>query len=524
MVKPNVIVFLADDMGYSDLGCFGSEIHTPAIDALAQEGVRMTRFYNGARCSPSRASLLTGRHPHEVGIGVLTGNHLPFGYRGDLASTHPTIAETLKGEGYVTGLVGKWHLSDDNWNVRDSWPTRRGFDFFYGTLAGAGSYYDPPSLTRGEELEEDDSRDPEFYYTRAITEEAERFVRSTSQDAPFFLYVSYTAPHFPLHAPEESVRRYENMYNVGWDELRKRRLARQKDLGIIPDHVELGNREHEGTSWIEAPDKEWEARRMAVYAAQISEMDTSIGQIVATLRELGELDNTLILFLSDNGASAEEMSPESDNPYRERTDQFRKKTRAGDDVQLGNSPAYWPGGEDTYLSYGPNWANLSNTPFRRFKRWTHEGGVSTPLIVSWPDGGIPADVLSLQRAQLTSIAPTILEAVGAPCDEELAPLSLLPAMLLEEETDWPLFWEHIGNAAVRIGKWKLVREFEGSWELYDTAADPTEGTDLAAELPEVVRGLSDEWHSWASRTGVKDFAEVVRGFEAAGLSRYQAVR
>lgn len=306
MPRPAIVLILADDLGYSDLGCYGGEISTPHLDALAADGVRLPQFYNTARCSPSRASLLTGLHPHQTGIGVLTGDDSPVGYPGNLHPDVPTIAGMLSTGGYRTAAVGKWHLAADVRTPNDSWPTRCGFDSLYGTLTGCGSYYAPPTLVRGETNIEHESQEPDFYYTDAITEEA---VRSIEQSAlapdPLFLYVTYTAPHWPLHAPEEDIQACKGRYDQGWDATRKARAERQREMGILPEESAPSPREPEETAWEDAPDKEWQARRMETYAVMVEHMDRGVGRIVEAIRAKGTLENTLLVFLSDNGASPE---------------------------------------------------------------------------------------------------------------------------------------------------------------------------------------------------------------------------
>ena len=524
---PNVIVVLVDDMGFSDIGCYGGEIETPHLDELAREGVRFSNFYNTARCSPSRASLLTGLHPHQTGIGVLTGDHRPSGYPGDLSDDVPTVAEMLRSEGYMTGMVGKWHLSADLWDATSSWPTRRGFEYFYGTITGTGSYFQPGTLMRGETNVEEEAQDPDYYYTSAISSEAEAFIdRAHEGDKPFFLYVAYTAPHWPLHAPAEAVDRYRGRFDEGWDVLRQKRFERQIELGIVDGDARLSARDPFNEPWDEVSDKEWEARRMEVYAAQVSEMDRGVGAIMSSLREHGMDENTIVFFLSDNGASAEELPHQNPAVFVERKDLYRKHTRAGEPVHLGNEPAIVPGPESTYASYGRRWANLSNTPYRRYKKWVHEGGIAAPLIVRWPAAGLDRGGMCGAPTQLTSIVPTILDAVGStPMSAALEGPSMLPALGgASVDESQPLFWEHCGNAAVRQGGWKLAREFEGEWELYNMRIDPTETQDLADRYPDAVVELAGLWQVWADRVGVIPFGDIVSDFESRGLSRNDAER
>jgi arylsulfatase A-like enzyme len=523
MPCPNVVLVLADDLGYSDLGCYGGEISTPNIDGLAAGGARGTQFYNTARCSPSRASLLTGLHPHQTGIGVLTENDSPVGYKGELHRDCATIAEILKRAGYTTALTGKWHLTADARNPNDAWPTRRGFDYFYGTLTGCGSYYNPGTLTRGEEHIEHEANEPGFYYTDAITAEAVAFIeRSAAAKQPFFLYIAYTAPHWPLHAPDEDIRKYAGRFDAGWDALREERLKRQIQLGIVEADAGLSPRDPREPAWDDVENKGWQARRMEVYAAQVDRMDQGVGRILDTLKRLGQFENTLVVFLSDNGASPEEIPHMRREKFVSRTDIFRSHTRAGEPVRLGNEPDILPGPEDSYASYGRPWANLSNTPFRLYKKWTHEGGIAAPFIVHWPGGNLEPGQIVREPRQLTHVLPTILDALDVdypstiddrpiPPPEGSSFLNLLRAGAYTPSSDGgepTLYWEHCGNGAIRRGAWKLVREYPHQWELYYLAKDPTELHDVAAQNRDLAEGLLADWSVWADRIGVLPFNRI----------------
>jgi arylsulfatase A-like enzyme len=515
--KPHVVIVVADDMGYSDLGCFGGEIATPTLDRLGHAGVRLSRFYNTTRCSPSRASLLTGLHPHQAGIGILTSDDRPDGYRGSLNERCLTIAEVLREAGYATCLSGKWHLTSDVWNASDAWPTRRGFARFFGTLSGCGSYYRPTTLTRGERNAESEASVPGFFYTDAITREAEEFVRAQSREPnrPFLLYTAYTAPHWPLHAPPEDVAKYRDVFDAGWDELREARLRRLVAEGIMPAGTTLSGRDPTQPSWRDAPHQAWQLTRMRTYAAQIDRMERGIGRIVAALTETGALQNTLFCFLSDNGASAEGLPMADPEAFRRRRSIVPPATWAGAALHIGNAPDIEPGPEDTYASYGRAWANLSNTPFRFYKRWVHEGGISTPLIVHWPEGGLRPGILHTPF-QLTDVVPTVLEATGvtypaAYAGRDPLPLegrSMLPALRGGSVEPRTLYWEHLGNAAIRRGRWKLVREHPHPWELYDIDADRAELDDQAAKRPDVAAELTAAWSVWANRVGVIPWERV----------------
>lgn len=512
--QPNIVLILNDDMGFSDLGCYGGEVETPNLDRLAKGGVRFSQFYNTARCSPSRASLLTGLHPHQTSIGVLTYNMGPEGYAGNLNERCVTIPEVLKASGYRSYLSGKWHVANNLTQPTDSWPLQRGFDAFYGTIIGAGSFYDPNTLTRGNDNIEHEAREPGFFYTDAISDNAVQFIRQHRRehaDKPFFQYVAYTAPHWPLHAHEEDIAKYKGRFDKGWDTLREERLERLVASGILDKAWPLTERDPSQPAWTQAKHKDWLLRCMEVYAAQIDRMDQGIGRILKTLEDEGQLENTLVIFLSDNGACAEDIP--DDLTVDELVNKLmiaKEHTRDGEPVQFGNDPTVMPGPENTYQSYGKAWANLSNSPFRLYKHWIHEGGISTPLIAHWPAGIAERDVVRHTPGYLPDIMATIVEATGAQYPgtfqgRQVDPLeghSLLPALQGATGERPPMFWEHEGNAAVRIGKWKLVRAYPGTWELYDLDRDRTELNDIAAQHPERVKDMLAQYEAWARRCGV----------------------
>ncbi|MBB6730860.1 arylsulfatase [Cohnella zeiphila] len=511
--RPNIIVILNDDMGYSDIGCYGGEVDTPNLDRLAANGVRLTQFYNTARCSPSRASLLTGLHPHQTGIGVLVEDQRPEGYAGNLNKNCVTLAEALGADGYRTYMSGKWHVATDKFNVSDTWPKQRGFDRYYGIICGAANYYHPRTLTRdNENIDDEAQQDDAYYFTDAISDNAARFVREHRRDfgeRPFFLYAAYTAPHWPLHAKPEDVGKYKGRFDAGWDLLREERLERMARMGIIDERWKLSERDPDVPAWEDEEHKAWRLRCMEVYAAQIDCMDQGIGRIVQALEETGELDNTLILFLADNGGCAERLAPSPGEALLQ-GGSARARTKSGEPVRFGNDPALMPGEETTYQSYGIAWANLSNTPFRLYKHWVHEGGIATPFIAHWPARMTEAGAVRHSPAQLTDVMATVLEATGAPYpsvyDGHVIPpcegQSLLSLFEADRERNVPLYWEHEGNAAVRLGKWKLVRKYPGAWELYDMDEDRTELNDLAGAFPERVREMAALYAAWAGRCGV----------------------
>ncbi|MPY88735.1 MAG: sulfatase-like hydrolase/transferase [Luteitalea sp.] len=489
--RPNIILILADDMGYSDLGSYGSEIVTPNLDRLASEGLRFRQFYNTARCSPTRASLLMGRYPHEVGVGHLTEDFGHPSYQGYLSERGSTIPEALKSFGYRSYAVGKWHVGDE----RGHWPLDRGFDRFYGIPAGGGVYFWPPLLDRQLVLDASVITPPDGWYsTDAFNDQAVSFIREAHQAGqPFFLYLPHIAPHFPLQAPEHDIARYRERYREGWDVLRARRHRRLLEEGLIDDVWKLPPRDPEAPPWEEVKEKEkkqW-VEKMAVYAATIDRMDQGIGRVLNVLDELSIAEHTMVLFLSDNGAEAGH-------------------------VDRGR-PGAPPGHPDSFMSYDLPWANLSNTPFRRFKTWVHEGGIASPLIVRWPEV-ISAGSITHEVGHVIDLMPTFLEVAGRSAkwhnSRQQVPLdgrSLLPVLQGGSRgAPQPLFWEHEGNRAVRDGRWKAVAARGGTWELYDLQRDPTEMVDLAAQHPERVRQLTHRYEGWAARVGVLPWEEVQR--------------
>jgi arylsulfatase A-like enzyme len=523
---PNIVVILADDLGFSDLGCFGSEIPTPNLDRTASQGLRMSRFYTTPRCCPSRASLLTGLYPQQAGIGNMMEDQGLPGYRGELNRNCLTIAEELKAANYHTAMVGKWHLShiyfdgkkqlnhetdEPFWDSKESWPLQRGFEDYFGTIHGVCSYYDPFSLTRGNTP----IRAPatNFYYTDAITENAVADIKHLAGgEKPFFLYVAYTAPHWPLHAPEKDIAKYRERYLAGWDEMRTNRYQRQLQLGIIDKEWALSARDPRVPAWSDVKDKSWEANRMATYAAMVEHLDTGVGQILAALEKTGVEKNTLVICFSDNGGCAEVVLP---NWY-----DIPSRTRDGRQIAVGNSDhTIFAGPENVWESYGVPWANVSDTPFLLYKHYTHEGGIASPFIARWPvviqhGGGV-----SRELAHVTDIMATVVEAAGAKHPKEynghpIQPLegtSLVPVFEGRNSArETPIFWEHEGNRAMRVKQWKLVAQQGQPWELYDMEADRTEQHNLASAHPEKVKELSGLYEAWARRCNVVPYGELPR--------------
>ena len=511
--RPNIILIMADDMGFSDLGCYGSEIATPNLDRLAARGIRFTHMSNNARCCPTRASLLTGLYPHQTGIGHMTTDQNQPGYRGDLNRECVTIAEALRPTGYRTLISGKWHVTWDgqrHQTDKHNWPLQRGFDRYFGTITGAGSYFDPIMLTRDNEPIRAEAEG--FYYTDAIADNAVRFIdESAGKEQPFFLYTAFTSPHWPLHALPEDIRKYESRYKGGWDALRQERHRRMIEMGIVDKRWPLTPRDPRVPAWADEANKEWQARRMAVYAAQIDRMDQNIGRILRTLDERKVADNTLVLFLADNGGCAEEILPTWKQAFIPSLARDGRRP-----VQRGNDPKVMPGPEETYQSYGIPWANASNTPFRLYKHWIHEGGISTPLIASWPGRIKQPGSITHQPGHIIDIMATCVDVAGTtyPASyggQKITPLegqSLAPILRGDQRKPYTNFWEHEGNRAVRQGKWKLVSRFPDAWELYDLEADRTEMNNLAGANPSLAKELSSLWDAWARRANVRPWEEM----------------
>ena len=529
--RPNVIIVMADDMGWSDIGCYGSEIETPNLDRLAKNGLRFTQFYNTGRCCPTRASLLTGTYPHQAGIGwMMSDSGLP-GYKGDLGSNVRTIAEVLKPAKYSTYLSGKWHVTPKIYpgNSQHNWPRQRGFDRFYGTIHGAGSFFDPNSLTRQNTLispyADPEYNPKEFYYTDAINDHATRFINEHKGDDPFFLYIAHTAPHWPMHALPEDIEKYKGRYDEGWEAIRAARYQRQLEMGLIDPKWKLSKRDAE--AWKDAKNKEWEIRLMEVYAAMVDRLDQGLGKVIGALEKRKMLDDTLIMFIADNGGCAEGMGRREGIQYKDKDpdvlkpmkatdlqmDMIPKRTRDGVVVKQGTE--VMTGAADTYHGYGQAWANVSNTPFREYKHWVHEGGISTPLVAHWPKGIAPdlRGKFEHQPAHLIDLMATCVDLAKADYPKEfkgqkIVPLqgvSLKPAFSGKKlDRENPIYWEHEGNRAIRIGKWKLVAKgANGAWELYDLDADRSELNNLASAHEDRAKDMADKWEAWAIEANAK---------------------
>lgn len=525
--RPNIIVILSDDMGFSDIGCYGGEIRTPALDSLAAGGLRFTQFYNTARCCPTRASLLTGLYPHQAGIGHMMDDRGLPGYTGNLNASSRTIAELLQPVGYRSYAVGKWHLTrhTEADGPKHNWPLQRGFAGFYGTIHGAGSFYDPSSLVRDNQMISpyaDAAYQPQtYYYTDAITDHAVGFVRQHTQkhaQQPFFLYVAYTAAHWPMHALPEDIDRYRGRYDQGYQPVREARFRRAAELGLIdpaqPMAPGFGD-------WNTMPNRAWESACMEVYAAMVDRMDQGIGRLMHELQQTGQAEQTLVFYLQDNGGCAETVGrtgnrqhPDIPRPAQPtlpvmKTEEFAAggstpaQTRDGFPVRMGKH--VMPGPADTYVAYGRAWATVSNTPFREYKHWVHEGGISTPLIVHWPAGIAARGELRHTPGHLIDIAATCCDVAGASWPADATPLeglSLLPVFAGQPLQREAIYWEHEGNRAVRAGRWKLVAKHDQPWELYDVDTDRVESRNLAAAEPDKVRELSAMYDRWAARASV----------------------
>jgi arylsulfatase len=519
--RPNIVLIMADDMGFSDLGCYGGEIDTPNVDGLAEDGLQFTQFYNAARCCPTRASLMTGQYPHNVGVGK---NGVTMDRNG------VTIAEALHRAGYNTSMFGKWHLSvmdpledsekhqawldhqydpDRPFAPLDSYPVARGFDEHYGVIWGVVNYFDPFSLVNGYDAVEQVPDD--YYITDAINRRAVRAVRRYAEDEdPFFMYVAHTAPHWPLHARQEELQKYSGRYRGGWDQLRKERFRRQVELGLFDESrvtlppVQDGEAEWEALS---DDEKAFQANKMVAHAAMVDRLDQGIGWILDALRETGQLENTLILFLSDNGSSPElpkEWGPGLDRP---------SETRDGREIRYQGFDQ--PGRETTFAGIGPPWASATNTPFRYWKAEQYEGGAHTPFIAHWPAGlALEEGSFTGQVGHVMDVLPTCLDLAGVEYPDQfnghdITPLdgkSLTPVLHGQErEGHDQIFFEHVGGTAVLEDEWKLVtlREESSPWRLYNLAEDPTETDDRSDEHPDRTAAMKDDWRAWADSVGLE---------------------
>jgi arylsulfatase len=510
--RPNIMIILTDDMGYSDLGCYGGEIQTPNIDQLAATGIRFTQFYNCARCCPSRASLLTGQYPHKAGINGMGVN---------LNMNAATIAEVLKANNYHTGMVGKWHLSTTKalpdpkehlrWLAHRSehgpfsplanYPSNRGFEEHYGVIWGVINYFDPFSLVHNEEPIKEVPKD--FYMTDYITQKSIDLIEQFSQDdKPFFMYVAETAPHWPLHARQEDIAKYKGKYTEGWDVLRRQRYQRMIDLKLVDPATCSLPPNSSGKTWEACTEKEQEAENMAVHAAMVDRVDQGVGKIIQKLKDKGLYENTIIFVLSDNGASYERGYPPG----------FDRPGFTRDSILIEYNAAH-PGAQTTWNYLGTAWASAVNSPFRFWKMESYEGGACTPLIVHWPKG-LKKQENTINRGvgHVIDIMPTCLQLAGAKYPDEInhqktEPMdgkNLMPLLLGKTNSVHDtLFWEHEGGKAVRVGDWKISARRNSSWELFDLSKDRSEANNLSAKYPEKVKQMDAAWRGWANKMKIK---------------------
>ncbi len=525
--RPNIVLIMADDMGFSDAGCYGGEINTPNINFLAQNGLRFTNFYNTSRCCPTRASLLTGLYNQQAGIGQMTVDHELDGYRGHLTANTVTLAEVLKASGYHTAMSGKWHVSNTvmqpdpkeqlKWldhqsyyplfSPIDQYPVNRGFEKFYGTLWGVVDYFDPFSLVNGTTPVKNVPAN--YYHTDAINDTAASYIHQFSkEDKPFFIYVAENAPHWPLMALPGDIAKYKNTYKVGWEVIREARYQRMVQMGIIDSSTALLSPRWDDTlQWKDNPDSVWDAAAMAVHAAMVDRMDRGIGRIIKALKETNQLDNTIILFLSDNGASSEicaNFGPGFDRPG---------ETREGKEIIYPkNKKEVLPGTETSYSSIGPRWANVANTPYRYWKAESFEGGIHTPMIAFWPNGIKQKGSMTNHVGHVMDFMATFIELAHAKYPSEyrghaitpMEGISLAPVFKGEKgKARKALFNDHHGGRYVRYDGWKLVSpDDDTTWHLYRINEDQTELNDLSKKYPRKARELDSMWQRWALRVKV----------------------
>lgn len=517
--RPNIMVIMVDDMGYSDLGCFGGEIHTPNLDGLANNGMRFTQFFNAGRSCPSRAALMTGLYAQQAGIMAMGQS---------LNTECVTIPEVLKTAGYHTAMTGKWHLSltqgignnadqmawlshQNTFNNRpfapiETYPCNRGFDEHWGTIWGVVNHFDPFSLVHNEEPIYTDAIPSDFYSTDFITDKTIDLIDDLSaKEEPFFMYVAYNAPHWPLHAKPEDIKKYDGMYDEGWDVMREKRYARMVELGLISPEQTPVSRNESGRLWENETDKEFQAANMEVHAAMIDCVDQGVGRIIQKLKETGEYDNTIIIFSSDNGASSENYG----------IGEFDRHDRTRDG-QMVTHDSRTPGDQLSYNYLGTGWAGAINTPFRYWKAESFHGGIAAPTIVHWP-AGMKSGKGSIvnEPCHFIDIMPTCIALAGAEYPStynghSIKPLaaegrSLLP--LISGEGEWngerTLFWEHENGRAVRVGNWKMTSLRNGGWQLFDLSKDYSETNNVAAEHPDKVREMKTLWNNWAKSVGLK---------------------
>jgi arylsulfatase len=489
--SPNIIFILADDMGYSDIGCFGGEISTPNIDQLATNGIRFANFYNSSRCCPSRASLITGQYPHQVGMGCMVDwppSAEEGAYQGYLNHDQVTIANSLKSNGYSTYMVGKWHLGENP----EHWPLQHGFDKYFGLISGASSYFE---LIKNQERERKmaynkDRWEPPaegFYMTSAFSDSAASFIAKHNTENPFFMYLAYTAPHWPLHALEKDIVRFEELYLQGWDRLYENRFERMKAMGVIDKNISsIPAKPTSIPDWetLTVAEKKNQARLMAVYAAMIYRMDLGIGKVIETLKEKGVYENTVIMFASDNGATDANIS--------------------GRKLNDSNVPI---GARGSYVAYREPWAWMSNTPYQKYKMSSYWGGMRTPFIISYPKLTEGKQQLSHQVGHFIDVLPTILAFTQTAKPDGYTPegIDLTDIVASPDSTKLsprPIFMEHMGNKTVIFEHWKLLKTTaKTAWALYDLSNDPMETKDVSGKHLKKVKELETMYLKWEARTG-----------------------
>lgn len=502
--QPDIVVIMADDLGFSDIGHYGAEIETPNIDQLATEGQSYSQFYNAGRCCPSRASLLTGRYPHNAKVGgmVYRSTYPPEkkaqytgSYAGFLPDSMPTIGHLLQQGGYTTGCVGKWHVGEE----KPHWPLQRGFDFYYGLISGAASYWEQvPDRIWAYQNDAFEPQKGNFYATHAFTDTAVAWVKRQQQTSkPYFLYLPYTAPHWPLHAPEETIQKYMAMYEEDPTLLRQRRYERLSGIGIFETPNGLPPADSTIKPWASVQDKELEIRKQATYAAMVEEMDKGIGQLVKTIRSSPRGKNTIIIFLSDNGACHENPINRAKNDLKE---------------QYDSSIVNYAGVPGSYNGLGRRYAQVGSVPFKLYKHWMHEGGIATPFIVNWPAGKMSTGWNTSTYWHIKDLAPTLLEAAGLGTSHTYLgqPVVFDGESMLgnwadpgKERNDPIVFWEHQGNRALRNGQFKLVSQKGQPWELYELSNDRNEVVDIAPSNPDMVAEMEAIWMEMAAMQGVR---------------------
>ena len=507
--KPNILLILVDDMGYSDLGCYGSEIATPNIDQLAASGTRFTQFYNSARCCPSRASLMTGLYPHNAGMGHQNQDRGVSAYSGRINDNATTIAEVLSQNNYSTYHVGKWHLG----SKRDYWPDKKGFQQFFSLIEGAMNYYNRSPWLKGQDsLEMSYNGDPyypskDFYATSTFTDSAISFINKQETEKPFFMYLAFNAPHWPLHAPQKDIEPYIGKYMKGWDTIRANRFAKMKELGIVNENHVQSERFHSVPDWESLSDSAKKANdlNMALYAGVMGNLDANIGRLLTQLEANNQLENTMILFLSDNGGCYEDPVPPNAPWSNHPTDGVA-------------------GGPRTFPSYGTPWANVSNTPYAYFKSYLHEGGIITPLIISYPGKVEAGTINTTMIGHISDILPTLVELTGSKYptqieDRTITPSdgkSLLGSFLGKTNSSRDtLYWEHEFHRAIRVEDWKLIAPYKikglgvkNEWELFNLETDPSEQNDLSTDYPDKVKSMAKAYDKWAKKVGALTMKEM----------------